>query len=137
MKTFSLLLPFHMPEVFIQKAFFHTLPKTLLPFGKPPGPVNLPGIGSLLNVLWNGGLQHQHEIMVNMTQVLFQLYTIFFCNLNIKCIFLLLSPTLLLLLPLLLLVILLLLLIIIIIEKSKQHSTFNSCYFNLLLMITC
>lgn len=72
MKTFSFLLPLTMPEILIHKAFFHTptkyvgLTKRLVPFCNIPGPVDLPGIGSFLNILWNGGLQNQHEIMVSM-----------------------------------------------------------------------
>ncbi|CAI9616178.1 unnamed protein product [Staurois parvus] len=63
-----------MPEILLHKAFFHTLPKCVslakapLPFCKIPGPVDLPGIGSFLNILWNGGLQNQHEVMLKYHQ---------------------------------------------------------------------
>ncbi|KAM8966937.1 1,25-dihydroxyvitamin D(3) 24-hydroxylase, mitochondrial-like [Pelodytes ibericus] len=40
-----------------------TLPRRPLPFSSLPGPVDCPGIGSLLNILWNGGLKNQHEVM--------------------------------------------------------------------------
>ncbi|XP_041422280.1 1,25-dihydroxyvitamin D(3) 24-hydroxylase, mitochondrial [Xenopus laevis] len=40
-----------------------TLPRQPLPFCSLPGPVDYPGIGSILNILWNGGLKNQHEIM--------------------------------------------------------------------------
>ncbi|KAM5158231.1 1,25-dihydroxyvitamin D(3) 24-hydroxylase, mitochondrial-like [Mantella aurantiaca] len=40
------------------------LAKNPLSFGNIPGPADLPGIGSFLNILWNGGLQNQHEIML-------------------------------------------------------------------------
>ncbi|XP_053323827.1 1,25-dihydroxyvitamin D(3) 24-hydroxylase, mitochondrial-like [Spea bombifrons] len=39
------------------------LPRRPLPFSSLPGPLDCPGIGSLLSVLWNGGLKNQHEIM--------------------------------------------------------------------------
>ncbi|XP_075067438.1 1,25-dihydroxyvitamin D(3) 24-hydroxylase, mitochondrial [Mixophyes fleayi] len=67
MKTMS-LLSVPMSEVLIHKVYFHTPCERIgfsrpLPFSSLPGPVDLPGVGSLLNVLWNGGLQNQHEIM--------------------------------------------------------------------------
>uniref|UniRef100_A0A8C5MEW5 Cytochrome P450 n=1 Tax=Leptobrachium leishanense TaxID=445787 RepID=A0A8C5MEW5_9ANUR len=40
-----------------------TFPRTPLPFSSLPGPFDCPGIGSLINILWNGGLKNQHEIM--------------------------------------------------------------------------
>ncbi|KAM4705004.1 1,25-dihydroxyvitamin D(3) 24-hydroxylase, mitochondrial-like [Rhinophrynus dorsalis] len=55
--------------VFIHNVCFHTpsesltLPRRHLPFSSLPGPIDCPGIGSLLNILWNGGLKNQHEIM--------------------------------------------------------------------------
>ncbi|XP_069476763.1 1,25-dihydroxyvitamin D(3) 24-hydroxylase, mitochondrial-like [Ambystoma mexicanum] len=38
-------------------------PAQHLPFSSLPGPADWPGVGSLLNVLWHGGLKNQHEIM--------------------------------------------------------------------------
>ncbi|KAM3928481.1 1,25-dihydroxyvitamin D(3) 24-hydroxylase, mitochondrial-like [Leptodactylus fuscus] len=70
MKTLSLVLSPSMAESLIHKVHFHTQSECIaftktrqLPFSSLPGPVDLPGIGSLLNVIWNGGLQNQHEIM--------------------------------------------------------------------------
>ncbi|XP_053571824.1 1,25-dihydroxyvitamin D(3) 24-hydroxylase, mitochondrial-like, partial [Bombina bombina] len=40
-----------------------TLASRPLPFSSLPGPVDLPGFGSIFNLLWNGGLKNQHEIM--------------------------------------------------------------------------
>lgn len=71
MKTLSLVLSPGLAQSLIHKVHFHTQPDSIaftkgtpLPFSSLPGPFDLPGIGSLLNVIWNGGLQNQHEIMV-------------------------------------------------------------------------
>ncbi|KAM4688959.1 1,25-dihydroxyvitamin D(3) 24-hydroxylase, mitochondrial-like [Discoglossus pictus] len=69
------LLPKLTGVSFLKSAFFNinayyhtpsesvTLTTSPLPFSSLPGPVDFPVIGSLLNVLWNGGLKNQHEIM--------------------------------------------------------------------------
>ncbi|XP_073422190.1 1,25-dihydroxyvitamin D(3) 24-hydroxylase, mitochondrial-like [Dendrobates tinctorius] len=70
MKTLSLILSTGIAQNLVHKIHFHTQPESItltkrrpLPFSSLPGPIDLPGFGSLLNVIWNGGLQNQHEIM--------------------------------------------------------------------------
>ncbi|XP_056377375.1 1,25-dihydroxyvitamin D(3) 24-hydroxylase, mitochondrial-like isoform X2 [Hyla sarda] len=70
MKTLSLVLSPCIAQSLKHKVRFLTQSESIaltkgrpLPFSSLPGPVDLPGIGSLLNVIWNGGLQNQHEIM--------------------------------------------------------------------------
>ncbi|XP_069074983.1 1,25-dihydroxyvitamin D(3) 24-hydroxylase, mitochondrial-like [Pleurodeles waltl] len=54
---------FQLPQQSLQKPSESRCPAQHLPFSSLPGPADWPCVGSLLNVMWHGGLKNQHEIM--------------------------------------------------------------------------